>query len=63
MADTATVERSLDMNTPLGKPEAMLAKEVESALEAAVRTRPEGRPKTRPWYFRMPQAGVRYYSL
>ena len=63
MADAATVERSLDMNTPFGKPDVTLTREVEAVLEAAVRTQPEGRPSTRPWYFRMPQAGVRYYSL
>ena len=63
MADTATLERSLDINTAFGKPDTRLTREVEAVLEAAEWAHSEPKPITKPWSFRMPLAGVKYYSF
>ena len=40
-----------------------LTKEVETILEEAERSRAESQSETGHWYYRIPCAGVRYYSF
>ena len=43
--------------------DAKLTKEVETILEEAEQPQAESQPATGHWYYRVPCAGVRYYSF
>ena len=62
MAEVAILERqeqvvASDRLNPKAK------KEIEALLESSERLRTKRDLADRPWYYRMPQPGVRYYSF
>ena len=63
MADSATLTRQEAKRTESCGLNAKLANEVEAVLEAPEWSRQVGEPGTGRWYFRVPQAGVKFYSF
>ncbi len=63
MADSATLAQQEAKRTDSSGLNAKLANEVEAVLEATEGSRQVGEPGTGRWYFRVPQAGVKYYSF
>ncbi len=63
MAESATLTRRKAERIDSVRRGPKLPNEVEAVLEATERSHNDGEPKAGHWYFRVPQAGVRYYSL
>ena len=63
MAAVEILDRNRRPDIARDQAETRLALEVESILEAAGQPQEEERPETRQWSYRVPFAGVRYYSF
>ncbi len=63
MADSATLAQQEAKRTEICELNAKLSNEVEAILEAPEGSRQVGEPGTGRWYFRVPQAGVKFYSF
>ena len=63
MAAVETLDRNRQPDIANDQAKTRLALEVENILEAADQPQAEERPETRQWSYRVPFAGVRYYSF
>ncbi len=63
MTEAATIERNRRPSTDARELDSKLAREVEAVIEQAERAQPQDGPEVRQWFYRVPQAGVRYYSF
>ena len=63
MAEAAILERQEQVAVSGDSLNPKAKKEIEVLLEASEQLRTKRDLADRPWYFRMPQAGVRYYSF
>ena len=63
MSEAAILERQGQAVVSSDRLNSKAKKEIEVLLEESQQSRTKRDLADRPWYFRMPQAGVRYYSL
>ncbi len=63
MTEATTMERHRRHGTAVRELDSTLAREVEAVIEQAERAEPQDGPEVRQWFYRVPQAGVRYYSF
>ena len=63
MAEAAIIERERRPDTTVAELNAKLAREVEAVVEEAERTQSKDKPDTIHWFYKVPQAGVRYYAF
>ncbi len=63
MTEAATMERQTRTGTAVMELDAKLAMEIEAVMEGTERAQIEEQTETRGWFYRIPQAGVRYYSF
>ena len=63
MTEAATMQRQHRPGTAVRGLDAKLAMEIESVMEETERAQSTDQPETRNWSYRIPQAGVRYYSF
>ena len=63
MTEATTMERRQRHGTAVRELDSTLAREVEAVIAEAERAQPQDGPDVRQWFYRVPQAGVRYYSF
>ena len=63
MAEAVVIKRDRRPGTAVMELNTKLAREVEAAVKEAERAQAGEQPETRVWSYRVPQAGVRYYSF
>ena len=63
MPEAAILERQEQAVVSRDRLNSKATKEIEVLLEESQQLRTKRELGDKPWYFRMPQAGVRYYSL
>ena len=63
MAESATLTRRKAERIDSVRRGPKLRNEVEAVLEGTEHSHKDGEPIAGQWYFRVPQAGVRHYSL
>ena len=62
MTEAATMQRHHRPSTAIRELDAKLAMEIESVMEETERAQSTDQPETKHWSYKIPQAGVRYYS-
>ena len=63
MSEAAILERQGQAAVSSDRLNSKAKEEIEVLLEESEQSRTKRELADRPWYFRMPQPGVRYYSL
>ena len=63
MTEAATMQRHHRPNTAVRELDNKLAMEIESVMEETERAQRTDQPETNHWSYKIPQAGVRYYSF